>query len=233
MITVVMLNWARPASALKNVHKYASYSIVKNIILFNNGASLSRAVVPSKCVLVEASENMGVYPRLAIASLATTEAIFHTDDDLTLPEPSINALYSYWSGAKHCCHGLYGRRAWPTYRLGDVFGPVEVLLTRALLCSRRVNNVALSAIDRFDDLKARPRGNGEDIILSFAGLAVSGRFNFAYRLPAVNCGGDEHFAIHRSWMGHLEHRKKVVARCRSVFFGKSASRGLAKPLPTI
>jgi hypothetical protein len=219
MITVVMLNWARPESALKNVRRYSYYSIVRNIFLFNNGATLSRASLPSKCVLVESSENLGVYPRLAIASLATTDAILHTDDDLTLPEASMNALYSYWASANRCCHGLYGRATWPTYQLGDVFGPVEVVLTRALLCSRRVNNLALSSIDRFDDLKARPRGNGEDIILSFAGLAVSGKFNFAHQLPAFNCGGNEHFAIHRSWAGHLEHRKKVVTRCRSVFFG--------------
>lgn len=169
---------------------------------------------------MEASKNLGVYARLAAASLATTDVVFHTDDDLIVPEYTLLALFSYWSRAKSSCHGLFGRVAYPTYKLGNVLGPVEVLLTRALMCSRRVNNIALSATDLFDDLKGKPRGNGEDIILSFAGMAASKHLNFAYPLPAKNHGGEDHFAIHRSWPDHLEHRRRVVSRCRRVFFGQ-------------
>jgi hypothetical protein len=219
MLTVVMLNWARPRSALKNLRAYSSYAIVKNVMCFNNGAPLPRAGLSPKTVIVESSENLGVYPRMAVASLATTDAIFHTDDDLLLPERSLAALYAYWRAAKANCHGLYGRIAYPTYRFGNVYGPVEVLLTRALLCSRRVNNLALSSIDCFEDLRAKPRGNGEDIIISFASMAASRRLNVAYPLPAENHGGNDRAAIHRSWSGYLEHRRRVVARCRRVFFG--------------
>jgi hypothetical protein len=223
MITVVMLNYARPRNALFNLHAYSSYSIVKDIFCFNNGAPLTEAGrLPRKCVLVQASKNLGLYPRFATASLAATEAVFHTDDDLILPERTLAALYSSWAQAKGSCHGLFGRIAYPTYKLGNVFGPVEVLLTRALMCSRRVNNLALSSTDFFSDLRGKPHGNGEDIILSFAGMAASKHLNLAYRLPARDHGGKEHFAIHRSWPGHLEHRRRIVSRCRKVFFGQAA-----------
>ncbi|HKD08959.1 MAG TPA: hypothetical protein VKB79_23855 [Bryobacteraceae bacterium] len=221
MITVVMLNFARPRNALFNLQTYSSYRIVKDILCFNNGAPLVSGRLPRKCVLMEASKDLGLYSRFAAASLATTDAVFHTDDDLIVPEKTLEALYSYWFRAKSSCHGLYGRVAYPTYKYGNVFGPVEVLLTRAMMCSRRVNNIALSATELFNDLRGKPRGNGEDIILSFAGMAASKRLNLAYRLPAKNHAGEEPFAIHRM-PDHLEHRRLIVSRCRRVFFGQTA-----------
>ncbi len=38
MITVVMLNFARPRNALFNLQTYSSYRIVKDILCFNNGS---------------------------------------------------------------------------------------------------------------------------------------------------------------------------------------------------
>ncbi len=219
MITVVMLNWARPQYALLNLRRYSAYSIVRQILCFNNGAPLiRRAQLPPKCVLVEASSDLGVASRLAVASLATTEAIFHTDDDLCVPESTLAALYHAWTGAKLSCHGLFGRVAYPAYTYGNILGPAEVILTRALVCSRRVNNTALSVIDLFHDLEGRPRGNGEDILLSFAGMALSKKLNFAYPVPAVDYPGCDASAIHKRWAGHLAHRRKMVSRCRRVFF---------------
>ena len=225
MLTVVMLNWARPTLALRNMHLYASYRLVKHIVCFNNGSPfVEPRNLPNKCVLVEASADLGLTSRLAAAALASTEAVFHTDDDIAVPERTVQALYQSWSKAKLSCHGLYGRIAYPKYRYGNVFGMVEVVLTRAVVCSVRVNNLALSVTDLFNDLAGTPRGNGEDIILSFAGLAASRRPNIAYPFTAINYPGCDDVAIHKRWAGHLEHRRRVVARCREVFFGHAARR---------
>jgi hypothetical protein len=173
-----------------------------------------------KCVLVEASRDLGLYSRFAAASLSPTEAIFHTDDDLAVPEATLTALYRRWDGARLSCHGLFGRVAFPSYRYGNVFGPVEVVLTRAVVCSRRVNKVALAATEYFTDLQSVPKGNGEDIILSFASMSLSRRPNVAYSLPMTNYPDQAALAIHRRWPGHLRHRRRVVRRCRQVFFGR-------------
>jgi len=68
--------------------------------------------------------------------------------------------------------------------LWNVYGPVEVVLTRAVVCSIVSNNLALSVTDLFSDLHSKPRGNGEDIILSFAALAASRKANVAYPFSA-------------------------------------------------
>lgn len=218
MITVVTLNWARPNYTLINLHRYASYRIVKHVFCFNNGAPLPNPrELPKKCVIVEATRDLGLYSRLALASLARTEAIFHTDDDLLVPEQTINSLYSSWSRAQLSCHGTFGRIARPAYQQGDVFGRVEIVLTRAVVCSRRVNNVALTATERLEDLVAEPHGNGEDIVLSFAAMALSRVPNFAYRLPIHEYQIQDNLAIHRRWTHHFEHRRRVASRCRKLF----------------
>jgi Glycosyl transferase family 64 domain len=218
MLTVVTLNWARPGCLLRNLHLYGSYGIVDRVICFNNGPPLCRASdLPRKCVLIEASTDMGLYPRLAVASLARSEAILHTDDDIWVPESTLEALLASWRQAPSSCHGLYGRAVRPDYEPRDVFGPVEVVLTRAVVCSRRVNNAALSATPLFDDIVGVPHGNGEDIILSFAAITLSRSLNVAYRLPSEDYPVPADTAIHRRWPGHLSHRQRVVARCRQVF----------------
>jgi Glycosyl transferase family 64 domain len=217
MLTVVTLNWARPDGLVTNLHRYASYGIVGQVLCFNNGPALKMRKLPRKCVLVEASANLGLYARFALASLARTEVIFHTDDDICVPEPTLEALLTSWRQVPGSCHGLYGRVARPTYQMGNVFGPVEVVLTRALLCSRRVNNAALWSTPLFEDLVGVPHGNGEDIILSFAAMAMSRSLNFAYPLHAKDYPVAEGTAIHRMWPGHIKHRQQVVRRCRKIF----------------
>jgi hypothetical protein len=216
MLTIVTLNYRRPRSMLENLRTYAGYRLVDRIICFNNGAPLDPKSVPGKCVLVQASENMGLYPRFSMGALSRTQAILHTDDDILVPESTLQALYFCWQSAQDSCHGLHGRIARPTYQLGNILGNVEVVLTRAVLCSRRVNNAALSATIYFDDLRGQPSGNGEDIILSFTSMATSGRLNCAYALPARDHKVDPATAIH-SWDGHVKHRQAVVSRCRKVF----------------
>jgi hypothetical protein len=218
MITVIILNWARPQNTVANLNRYASYRLVSQILCFNNGPSLRRfGPLPQKCVLVEASRDLGLYSRFAAASLAKTDAVLHTDDDIFVPEATVEALYKFWRGAPHCCHGLFGRSVRPVYQTNNVFGPVEVVLTRALICSRMTNNWALSAVHLFDDLRSEPHGNGEDIILSFAAMALSRTLNFVHRLPSQDYPDYTENAIHRRCPNHLQHRQSVASRCRQVF----------------
>jgi hypothetical protein len=199
-----------------NINRYSSYAVVDRVICFNNGERL-RGPFPSKCILIEASGNMGLYSRFAAAALATTDAIFHTDDDIGVPQETLDHLYANWFAAPLACHGLFGRAVRPRYEPANVFGPVEVVLTRALMCSRYISNAALAATCHFDDLRGVPPGNGEDIILSFAAMAYSRTPNFAYNLPSENYPVDPRTEIHKAWNGHLKHRQKVVMRCRKVF----------------
>jgi hypothetical protein len=218
MITIVTLNWMRPSNIINNLYQYSSYRRVSQVICFNNGPPLGRcAKIPVKCVLIEASTDLGVYTRLAAASLARTNAVFHTDDDILIPEETLEVLFRAWIAAPHSCHGLFGRAVRPVYQKSDIFGPVEVVLTRALICSRQVNDWALSATHLFEHLPSVPHGNGEDIILSFAAMALSRSLNYAHRLQYKDYENEGAHGIHRRWLHHYEHRRRVVDRCRQVF----------------
>jgi hypothetical protein len=223
MLTVVVLNWARPDNVLRNLIRYSSYNIVRQILCFNNGPRLEGATaLPSKCVLVEASHDLGLYTRFAIATLSATDAIFHTDDDVGVPASTMEALYENWRRSPLICHGLYGRSATDRYVRGNVFGAVEVVLTRALICGARINLAALAVRRQFDDLICEPSGNGEDIVLSFAAMSLAGTRNRAYRLQAEDypdeiANGRQPVSIHNRWSGHYDHRTRVVERCRAVF----------------
>jgi hypothetical protein len=218
MITIVTLNWARPENTIANLRQYAAYPAVQQVLCFNNGPPLRRPRnLSTKCVILEASRDLGLYSRLAAAALARTDAIFHTDDDIVVPEVTLMRLMEAWIRSPHSCHGLHGRRARPSYQRENAIGPVEIVLTRALMCSRQVSSFALSATHYFDDLPSVPEGNGEDIILSFAAMAATRCFNMAYALPSAEyVRGTEH-AIHRRWPEHFAHRSRIVARCRGVF----------------
>ena len=110
MLTVVMLNWTRPEYVIQNINRYASYKVVESVLCFNNGATLKcSAGLPPKCILIESSRDLGLYSRFAAASLARTKAIFYTDDDLWVPEATLEALYAAWQGSPSSCHGLHGR----------------------------------------------------------------------------------------------------------------------------
>jgi len=223
MLTVVMLNWARPDNVMRNLVRYSSYDIVQQIFCFNNSARLEGACrLPSKCVVVEASQDLGLYTRFAIAALSPTDAIFHTDDDIGVPEETLQVLLENWRRSPLSCHGLYGRFVSDRYIRGNVFGAVDVVLTRALVCGAGTNLAALAARRQFDDLVCQPSGNGEDIVLSFAAMSMAGTRNCAYRLPAEDysdkiASGHQPVSIHDRWAGHYEHRTRVVERCRTVF----------------
>ncbi len=178
---------------------------------------------------MEASKDLGLYSRFAAASLATTEEQFSTPMTISsLRRKHWRRISSYWSRAKSSCHGLYGRVAYlrPTI-LGMYLARWKCCSREPWMCSRRVNNIALSATDLFNDLAGKPRGHGEDIILSFAGMAASKHMNLAYRLPAKNHAGEEPFAIHRSWLGSSGTQK---ARGRPLQKSVLRSGGLTRVL---
>lgn len=225
MITVVILNWMRPARVLENIAAYAQHPLVAQVICFNNGAALTLpAALAETATLISASKDLGLYSRFAAASLARTEAIFHTDDDLIVPPETLTKLHEAWRAAPDSCHGLQGRDVSNGYLAAERWGRVEMVLTRAVMCSRAVNNRALDNSRLFDDLAGQPHGNGEDIILSFSAMQVSRELNYAHQWDYedyADCHGEtpgpDAIGINKRWAGHYPHRERIVARCRELW----------------
>lgn len=225
MITLVILNWKRPRNVEHIVAKYRTYPCVSEIIVMcNGGLPVYFPEGANSPLLIKCDSDLGLYSRFTAAALARNECVLYVDDDLLVPRRTIDTLFHHWLLDPQRCYGLHGRSGQGAYEMRNVYGDVEVILTRCLLTSRGICSKALTHVHAVDDPAAVPRGNGEDIILSFTAMMYSGRLNEAFDLPYRELEeendelGHTNVSIHRRWSGHLEHRTEILRRCR-VYFG--------------
>ena len=225
MISLVIINWRRTSNVERLVRSYSCYAMIREILVVCNSEGVPEvSSSEAHVVVIRASEDLGLYSRFAAASLARNRCILLADDDLLVPEATLQVLHAAWARRPEIVHGLHGRKVREGYTPGTVYGDVEVVLTRFALVDRRYCAIALSHIDAFEHLDAEPRGNGEDIILSFVAMDASGVLNRAHRLPHENipdgCSDDDSvgpLAIHKRFPRHWEHRSQIVAICRHRF----------------
>lgn len=218
---MILLNWKRLNNVMNNISHYISYQLVDEIIVFNNNPDVDlKKISNSKITVIEGSKNMGLYPRFAAAGLAKNPCILHCDDDLLIPEITVNELYKQWLNEKTICHGLEGRFISNEYNTSNAIGNVHVVLTRCMMVSKTNCLYAFAFTGNFDDLPSEPKGNGEDIILSYVSMFYSKKFNKTYKLKYTNYpdykdkpdGTSD--SIHRVFPRHSQHRTAVIGRCR-------------------
>jgi Glycosyl transferase family 64 domain len=220
-----MLNWRRTEHARMNAVRCSGYKLASEIIVFTNAdAPLDLSSCARPPVQITASVDLGLYSRFAAAALARNECILHLDDDLIVPEETVNQLYHLWRADPTVCHSLHGRDVRHGYRFEDAYGAVDVVLTRCLMVSRELCAHALTHVHHFDNLAPEPNGNGEDMILSFTAMKLSRRLNQAHDLPLTNLpgyregvNGQSTVSIHKRWSGHAIHRARLLERCREYF----------------
>ncbi len=224
MITLIILNWRRPRNMEHLIARYRAYGCISEIMIVCNGGSPFTLPAGSKSpVTIRCSTDLGLFTRFAAAALAQNPCVLHVDDDLQIPRTTIEELYRQWVRDPDCCHGLHGRAGHGAYDMSNIHGKVPVVLTRCLMTSRTTSARALSHAHAIDIPTAVPRGNGEDIILSFTAMMYSGRLNRAFPLPYTELEEDaddgvaETTSIHRRWSGHVAHRTEILRRCRAYF----------------
>lgn len=225
MITAVLLNWKRPKDVTKIISTYQNYSLIDEILVFNNNVNKKIKIRNSKkLTIIDSSKDLGLYTRFSASSLAKNRCIMLCDDDILITMDTLKKLYSKWRMEPNICHSLHGRMVNNKYSVIDAYGEVHVCLTRCTLVDRRICALTLTIVDRFEDLPCLPKGNGEDIIMSFVAMYASRKFNKAYNYDLFNFSGhasfdkgEEVLPIHLRWPGHLPHRQRVVERCIKVF----------------
>jgi hypothetical protein len=222
-ISIILLNWKRLNNVINNINHYMSYRLVDEIIIFNNNPGLDlKKISNSKVTVIESSGDMGLYTRFAAAGLAKNSCILHCDDDILIPEITVNELYKHWLTDQTICHGLEGRFIFNEYNTLNSIGNVHVVLTRCMMVSKANCLNAFAFAGNFDDLQSEPKGNGEDIILSYISMFYSKKFNKTYRLKYLNYpdyrdkpdGTSD--SIHRKFPRHIQHRTAVIGRCKTL-----------------
>lgn len=209
MLTLVMLNWKRPDQAAHILRRQRQYALIQRAIVWNNNPDLHIQIPEVDCI--NSSIDFGLYTRFNAAVLAETDAVLIQDDDLIVPEETIEALYAHWLREPGVIHGTQGRtiRA-GRYQASDTFGAVDIVLTRCLIVHREICLEALKYQPHFRNTK----GDGDDIVLSAAAYSRTRRKNRAYPLPYENL--EEPHAISRR-PGHIENRTGIARRCTEVF----------------
>ena len=218
MFSIVMMNWKRPDNTCKIVHLYKDLEQVGQIYVMDNSGSLSLSDFSegsqSKLTLITSSSDLSLFSRFSVGALVKTNAVLYCDDDIIVPTRVLAELYNYWRSAPDVVHGLFGRALPPNmnYNTTNVVGVCTVVLTRMAVTSRFISAAALTNCIRMeqDGLAGDPRGNGEDIVLSYTAMALSNRGNRAYKLPFTNHGYDDVNAISVRVKDHLAFRDRVV-----------------------
>ena len=218
MITAVILNWKRPEGVKQICRHLNNHDLIGEIIVWNNNAEIFVEPEAEKVKVINCSHDFGLFTRFAAASLAKHECILFHDDDILAPEETLKVLYEKWQKKPGVCHSPFGRNPKNgEYSMNSQFGPVEIMLTRYVLVHREVAVYALSKTPEFADLPGVPVGNGEDMILSYAAIDHSGKLNMAYRMETEDLYEEDEHAINTRFPGHIEHRTKIIQRCKDVF----------------
>jgi len=220
LISSVVLNWKRPANVLKIAAGWRDSNLVSDPIVFCNAAGERYRIPPggvTGCRMIEAREDFGLYTRFAAACLVKCECVLIQDDDLIVPESTLGSLFAAWQAEPERLHGIFGRGPDASGAYARQFRgrhDVPIVLTRALLMRREYAWKFFAAAEHFAAIQrdGRPVGNGEDIILSYAAMAESGKMNRIHDLPIVELPAVD--AIHaRNWGQHVAHRTRLMRAC--------------------
>ena len=229
MLSVVIMNWARPANVVMLVNQYLHESRVSEVIVWDS--SPYRLNLPPHHMLRHVHNisqpgdewsPMGLYPRYAMGALAAGEAVLIVDDDIQLTSPAISELHDEWMKDPEVLHGVFGRQPPESgeYSISNSTGPVQIVLTRAVVASPWLCARALAWGTRhMKQCPGTPRGNGEDIVLSHVAMAMTGRLNQAHPVQFRNMNYDDKNAISVKVDDHIQHRTAMVRWCRKNILG--------------
>ena len=206
--SLVILNWKRPHLVRRVLPIYAGYANVGEVVLWNNGGE--RIDIPG-IIVVRSSVNLGIYARFAAAMLCRHDPITFVDDDLLLPESTLDGLLQSWQTENTAVHGLVGRNPNGRYDFLDRFGPVEIVVGRCAVVAKAIVARALQdAIACPCEIMGSECSVADDIILSHAGQGQ----NRALCLPFEEFPehADQHSMSLRP--GHQARRTEILRWCR-------------------
>lgn len=222
-VSVLILSWKRPDNVKQIIQAQSQYSIVDEIIVFNNNREIKLTLSNPKVKLIESSFDFGLRTRWILGLLARNSTLLFQDDDILLPEKTIRILTNAVVDDNERAYSLHGRN--PTsdghYSVRKAFGEVEIVLTRAL-CLHKKTIPAVIAAEQLFFKSAHNYTNGEDIFLSYCMNAQYGKKPIAKHLPHTNLPGPDAVSDRP---GHVSQRTILVQQCRLFFDTKTVDKG--------
>ena len=206
MISAVIPNWNRPETLVKTILPILErYARISEIVI-SHGKKATAFDYKSRFCRIrhredwELNKDWGLLCRFIAASEAVNKTIWHQDDDLLVPETTIEALFRHHRQHPDVLCGLHGRRCSNKllYEAVEIHGDVLLLAGQAMLYKRRL--AAQSFASEYQKIHDFMRNNverhaAEDLLLSLVALQNSGAPNKSVNLPSVDlryfCNNDE------------------------------------------
>lgn len=192
MITLCMLNWNRPEILRDAIlPTMARYAMIDEIIV-SHGREDTRFdfETPDARVVMrddwgEVNREYGIARRWLCWELARNETVLSLDDDLLLPETSVEFLWRGVCGRPGVMHGtvhMPGADSYMPREAGDAMSVSGAYLAPRALGRACLERAGEAEDDVRDPFKAFPLWDGDDVFASLIARRISGRSNVAHRV---------------------------------------------------
>ena len=173
------------------------YANVSEIIISHGKQETAFNYKSKHCRIVhredwDLNKTYGLSLRFLAGREAVNEIVFQQNDDILIPEETIDDLLARYQKQPDVLHGLVGRIPDLSFRynFNDIYGATLMVLTSGVLFKRELQEYCLG--QHFEEMQDFMRQsnfkvlwNGEEIYQSLVAFKHSGLPNMAYNLPWV------------------------------------------------
>jgi hypothetical protein len=226
--SVVLLSWHRPKNINSIIEKYNNYSIIEEIIVWNNNNLFLINSNLSKVKIINTNKDLGLNSRFSAALLCQNRCVIVHDDDLMLSEPNIKGLVDAFT-SDYCRVYTYEGRNLIDNSYTNVPGPgriekvsssteVDICLTRATCFDKNLaaEYLRLSDVVFYDTSICL---NAEDILLSYISKNYFGKKPLVIPIPDMD-GYIELPAVEETKIStrsnFIDERNKIINRCQII-----------------
>ena len=220
LASLVVLNWQRPDNVRRILDRYVTFDGLDDIIVWNNNGSTPFRYAHSKVRCIN-SDEFGLNTRWLGCLLARQLCVIVHDDDLICNRATIDGLIAHHRADPDRTYTLHGRNPTSANQYADKVDHVEaptecdVHLTRVTCVNRRWVPRYFEALAAMG-LEINPqRGGGEDIVISYAIRAATGR------RPLVVPGSYEDLvapqALANRYGSQVAERTRIMRACQQWF----------------
>ena len=170
MFSLIIINWKRPKNTIEIANKMIKYKNIKEIIITNGNKENEVIIENDNIISYDDSEYNSMYGTIKFITLrANNEEIIMIDDDVDITETELDMVIDKFNENKNKLVGVTGRNIEKGYEFKDRFDPVDVVLTKLLICKRELCKLFFICKPLIENIykQGKPYGNGEDIFFSF------------------------------------------------------------------
>ena len=223
--SIVISSFKRIPNVIRIVEEYLNYELLSEIIIWHNGPEKLNVPFSDKKIRTIESDDFGLASRYAAALLSSSDTVLLQDDDIVLPESSLNTIVRAKleypqkticiEGKVPHADGTYGKTVKP--KPGQKMD-CDIHLNR-LVCTNKEAVPAFFTFLHRTKLSLDPKaGGGEDIVYSYAITEKTGEKPLAVGVEFTNLESSN--AISKRYGNQHANRTKIMNVCLETCINK-------------